>query len=129
MDRTEFEALVAEARLAPSAHNTQPVRWRQSNAEIHLFADLSRRLLVGDPDDRDLKISCGAAVEGTVLALATAGVGATVSWVDAPDDGHLHPVARVIPVGKPRSEDTALAGYMHQRITHRSGFALPPDKV
>ena len=94
MDREVFEAIVAEAMLAPSAHNTQPVRWQQDGDSITLLADLTRRLPVGDPDDRDLKIGCGAAVEGTVLALAKQGMGAQVVWLD--DTGPSpRPFARV----------------------------------
>lgn len=125
----DFERLVALACLAPSAHNTQPVRWRQDGDHLELFADLSRRLPVSDPDDRDLKISCGAAVEGTVLALAAAGKGAKVVWLDAPSDGNLLPFAKVIPTGDPNPADAILAGYVPKRVTFRGGFTPPPDEV
>lgn len=117
-----FEALVAEAMLAPSAHNTQPARWSQRGESILVCADLRRRLPVADPEDRDLQIACGAAVEGTVLALAARGKGAEVTWLDAPDAGHIRPIAALCPGGPPDADDVRLAGVVRARSTHRTGF-------
>ena len=129
LDRAGFEAIVADAMLAPSAHNTQPVRWRLAGEAINIFADLGRRLPVGDPDDRDLKIACGAAVEGTVLALASKGIGAEVVWLEAPDQGALRPVATVTLQGTARPDDARLARHVKSRITHRTGFTPSPASV
>ncbi|WP_377189077.1 hypothetical protein [Ruegeria meonggei] len=123
MDQTEFHSVVANAMLAPSAHNTQPARWSLRDGGIEILADLSRRLPIGDPTDRDLEVSCGAAVEATVLALAAHGVGGNVTLLTAPDENGLHPIARVMPGGEVNPEDAALAAQMGQRLTHRAGFA------
>lgn len=122
MTEAEFEALVSEAMLAPSAHNTQPARWSRDGDTILVSADLSRRLPVGDPDDRDLHISCGAAVEGTVLALATRAMGASVTWSTEPDSGKMRPIARVTPEERPDPDDVRLASFVSVRTTHRTGF-------
>ena len=61
-DREQLRHLVRYAVLAPSAHNTQPWRFRVTEAGIELHADRSRALPVGDPDGRELTISCGAAL-------------------------------------------------------------------
>ena len=90
MDPSAFEGLVAEAMLAPSAHNTQPVRWALDGEKISVFVDLSRRLPVGDPADRDLQIAAGAAIEGTVLALAKRGQGGNVTLRADPDLSLIH---------------------------------------
>lgn len=129
LDRATFDAIVADAMLAPSAHNTQPVRWRQTDSGISVFADTRRRLPVGDPDDRDLKIACGAAVEGTVLALASNGVGADVLWLDGQDQGNLRPIATVTPHGVPQPDDVELAQHVKSRVTHRTGFMSPPEEI
>ncbi|WP_298860671.1 hypothetical protein [uncultured Sulfitobacter sp.] len=129
MDRAIFEAIVAEAMLAPSAHNTQPVRWAQSGEGVTVYADTSRRLPVGDPNDRDFQIACGAAVEATVLSFSARGFGADVTWLDSIDKGELRPVASVTPKGAARPDDVALAQYVKNRITHRTGFSVSPDDV
>lgn len=126
MDCAAFEAIVAQAMLAPSAHNTQPARWRLNGGCIEVYADLSRRLPVGDPNDRDLEVSCGAAVEGTVLALAARGAGADVILPDAPVEAGLRPIARVVPKATADAEDAELAVEASKRLTHRAGFVPAP---
>lgn len=126
MDRMEFEAIVEQAMLAPSAHNTQPARWRLNGESIEVHADLSRRLPVGDPKDRDLEVSCGAAVEGTVLALAARGFGTEVTLLDAPAETGLRPISRVTPKTIADAEDAELAAEVSKRLTHRAGFAPSP---
>ncbi|MEM9269875.1 MAG: hypothetical protein AAGA78_13150, partial [Pseudomonadota bacterium] len=88
--------------------------------------DLTKRLPVGDPDDRDLKVGCGTAVEGTVLALAKRGIGAQVTWLD--DEGPSpRPFARVTAGGTPHESDVDLAAHVHKRTTHRAGFLPVQD--
>jgi hypothetical protein len=53
---------VAYAILAPSSHNTQPWRFAIVDDELLVCADRSRSLAVIDPFDRELVISCGAAL-------------------------------------------------------------------
>lgn len=123
MDVATFTAVVDQAKLAPSAHNTQPARWALRNdGAIAIWADLGRRLPVGDPTDRDLMVSCGAAVEATVLALAQHGFGAQVQRFSGPDQGSLRPVATVTSGGRADSDDVALAAHIGGRLTHRLGF-------
>jgi hypothetical protein len=55
--------LLRYAILAPSSHNTQPWLFKIiGNDTIELYADRSRALPVADPDDREMVISCGAAL-------------------------------------------------------------------
>ncbi|MEL6532491.1 MAG: hypothetical protein AAFN09_06085 [Pseudomonadota bacterium] len=124
-----FPDIVAQARLAPSAHNTQPARWRLAGDRIEIHADLTRRLPVGDPDDRDLMVAIGAAVEGTVLALASHGIGATVKTLDRSAIDQLKPLAAVIPGGAAGAEDVALAPHALTRSTHRLGFSSAPPEA
>ncbi|WP_240778010.1 hypothetical protein [Nonomuraea basaltis] len=66
--------LVVAAGQAPSVHNTQPWRFRVPDGElIELFADLDRRLRVGDPRGRNQLVSCGAALFNLRLAVRTGG--------------------------------------------------------
>ncbi len=54
--------LLRYAILAPSNRNSQPWLWRLSNNTVELYADRTRALPHLDPDNRELVISCGAAL-------------------------------------------------------------------
>src|SRR5687767_3698769 len=65
---------VRSAVRAPSSHNTQPWLFRLRGDDVlELYADRSRALPVVDPRDRELTISCGAALFHVRAALRAAG--------------------------------------------------------
>ena len=111
--------IVATANLAPSVHNTQPARWHvASDGSMLVMAELARHLPVGDPHRRDMGVSCGAAVEGTVMALADAGIGvAAVEDLWAVNDTVAFPgyrlAARIVPDGAAQS--SPLSGHVVNR--------------
>ncbi|NML07403.1 hypothetical protein [Sphingomonas sp. G-3-2-10] len=75
--------LVARARLAPSVHNVQPTRWSlDGEGRILLLDTPSIRLPAADPAGRDILISHGTALEGTLLALAAEGWAGQVEQAD-----------------------------------------------
>ena len=79
MDSALLARIVTTANLAPSVHNTQPARWHAAaDGSILIMADLARQLSVSDPSHRDMGVSCGAAVEGTVMAHMRAGIAGAV---------------------------------------------------
>ncbi|MGI5132846.1 Acg family FMN-binding oxidoreductase [Pseudonocardia sp. CA-107938] len=82
---TVRSALVLASR-APSVHNSQPWKWRYDHRTVHLVADLRRWLPVTDTPGRDLVISCGAALHHLRVALAAAGVAASVQRMPDPDN-------------------------------------------
>ncbi|MGZ5475931.1 MAG: Acg family FMN-binding oxidoreductase [Thermoanaerobaculia bacterium] len=83
--REQIEFLLRYAVLAPSSHNTQP--WIFSIVEdgVQVFADYSRRLLVSDPDDRELLMSVGAAITNLRVAAAWFGFETTVMYERRPE--------------------------------------------
>lgn len=68
------EGVLEAASLAPSVHNSQPWRFRVLEHQIELHADLTRRLPATDPEDRELRLSCGAALLNLRLALQGQGI-------------------------------------------------------
>lgn len=81
LDASLFRELVAEANLAPSVHNVQPVRFRLAASDrIDLILDPVRTLPVADPAGRDVRLSAGAIAEGLVMALAERGLGASLDF-------------------------------------------------
>jgi hypothetical protein len=67
--REKLSFLVGYAILAPSGHNAQPWLFSIADDTIELYADRARALPVFDPEDRELTISCGAALLNLRLAL------------------------------------------------------------
>jgi len=127
MDQNTFESVVEHAKYAPSAHNAQPARWSLlGNGSILISADLSCRLSVGDPDDRDLLVSCGAAIEGTILSLAKIGIGAEVDFLSTANNDDYRTIAVVTPKGSADPDDVKLSEYVLTRTTHRLGFIPSP---
>ncbi|PSL57306.1 nitroreductase [Saccharothrix carnea] len=70
----EVTDVLNAAALAPSVHNTQPWRFRLARDRIELHADPTRRLPATDPEDRELRLSCGAALFNLRLALRDHGI-------------------------------------------------------
>lgn len=125
MSDLPWPMLVQLACLAPSSHNTQPWRFRVTDGGIDLLADRTRALPVNDPDDRELLISCGAALFNLRCAVAAGGKAAEVSLL--PDAGDSDWLARVRSVaGAPDETLALLATLIPERRTWRLAFAARP---
>lgn len=133
---TRERALMAQAVRAPSSHNTQPWCFRVGAAIIDLLADRRRALAVNDPHDRELVISCGAAL--MTLRVAAAARGIALAIERAPDPAEPTWLARVrLGAGDADalSASEALAGLdrmIARRRTLRADFsalAIAPDLV
>jgi len=120
-----IRSIVQRAILAPSSHNTQPWRFRIAEDHIDLLADRTRALPVNDPFDRELTISCGAALLTLRAAAAAAGVGTRVRLL--PDEADADWLARVELTADPAEESlAALAPHIEQRRTYRKAFDERP---
>ncbi len=116
--------LVRKAVLAPSSHNTQPWVFRIGTSEIDLFADRSRALRVNDPEDRELTISCGAALMN--LRVAASNYGFRVQVQLLPEEAEPDWLARATlsrDSGEPGAEG-ALTEFVEKRRTYRKQFAV-----
>ncbi|WP_406655850.1 hypothetical protein V7O62_08490 [Methanolobus sp. ZRKC2] len=83
----DMNELISYATMAPSGHNTQPWKFRIQERSVCIYPDFSRRLPVVDPDDRELYISLGCAVENLVIAAEHKGYETSVSH--SSDDGSI----------------------------------------
>jgi hypothetical protein len=118
--------LLNYAILAPSSHNSQPWLFRIVDDGIELYADRTRALPVVDPHDRELVISCGAALFNLRIALHHFGYeGAVQSF---PDAGKSDLLAR-IKLGaekKATLEENSLFDAILKRRTNRMPFQEHP---
>lgn len=114
-------AAIRYAVLAPSSHNTQPWLFAVRGPRVDLYMDRSRALPVADPDDRELVLSCGAALYHLRLALGFYGVTTVVDRYPDPDEPDL--LARVSLVGE--RQPTELERELFHQIPLRRTNRLP----
>lgn len=119
--------LLEYAVLAPSSHNSQPWLFRLAADHVDLIADRSRALPVIDPQDRELLISCGAALGHLQIALRRFGYAGEVQTFPNPTDRDL--LARV-GLGQPHvpdAHDESQFQSLFARHTNRKPFR--PERV
>lgn len=124
MNRQTFGTLLEQVARAPSAHNTQPARWRlDESGWVELYEDPTTRLQVADPAGRDQQLALGAAFEGLVIAASTCGYRLSAAEPLTTGSGHKD----WVPVMRSRWEADALdadplAVAVNQRSTWRGQF-------
>jgi nitroreductase len=109
------------AVLAPSSHNSQPWLFKVLKDGLMLVMDRRRALPVVDPYDREMVISCGAALFNIRVALASVGIAAQIEV--APDELDADLLARVsVGPGVPDPAIAALCPSIPKRMTNRSAY-------
>lgn len=114
------------AVLAPSGHNTQPWLFQVKKDHVDLFADRTQALPVVDPSDRELIISCGAALFNLRAALRYFGYTADTEVLPDPKRADL--LARIM-LGhsyKATADEAALFQAITKRRTNRSAYENRP---
>lgn len=122
--------LLRYAVLAPSGHNSQPWVFRIRGEQIDLLADRRRALPVVDPEDRELTISCGAALFNLRIAARHFGYSTTIARL--PEGGQSDWLARVIcsPGPAATAQEDRLFEAIPKRRTSRHRFddrTISPD--
>ena len=119
--KEQISFLLGWAVLAPSSHNTQPWTFRITEEGVEIAADLSRRLGVADPANRELLISLGAAITNLRVAAAHFGFESSVLYeADAEN-----PVVALVSLRESCDSDPALRSLfasIAKRHTNRQPF-------
>src|SRR5215469_13463344 len=118
----QLRFLLHYAVLAPSGHNTQPWLFKIDGDTVELYADRSRALPVVDPDDRELTISCGAALLNLRMALRHFGYTGAVAPLPDPDDPDLLARVRLGKSGVASAGEHELFQAITLRHTNRQAF-------
>ncbi|MDQ1266863.1 MAG: hypothetical protein QG635_2016, partial [Bacteroidota bacterium] len=122
--KDKFKFFVRYAILAPSGHNTQPWLFEVSDETLNLYADRTRALPVIDPDDRELIISCGAALANLLIAMKYFGFEPEVKYFPADGDNDL--LASITVKSRdyePNDLDRIIFNSIIKRRTNRLPFA------
>ncbi|MEU0485917.1 hypothetical protein ABZ260_42960 [Streptosporangium sp. NPDC006013] len=117
---------VQAAVWAPSVHNTQPWSFTVDGEEIALRADSERKLRLGDPEGREMLISCGAALMNVRLALRVLCCDPQVRVLPDPDRPALLATVRMGAAVAPDEHSRLLYAEIERRRTHRAGFTEVP---
>ncbi|MDN7653200.1 nitroreductase family protein [Burkholderia multivorans] len=126
-----LKSLLRYAALAPSSHNSQPWRFIIDGNTIALCADRARALPVIDPFDRELIISCGAALLNLRVALNHAELAHTISTFPSDIDPDLLALVRICNDGYTDTLLGTLFDSMPMRVTTRAPFesTAVPDEI
>lgn len=127
MTTATMESLIEIARLAPSAHNTQPWRFRPRPGRIDVCVAEERRLPVVDPDGHEQFASLGCAIETLLIAGERHGLASDLQLF--PHAGRADHVATVR--FRPRNPtdrfgDPALFDAIRRRHSHYGRFIRRP---
>lgn len=120
--RPRLTALLQYAILAPSSHNTQPWMFAVSDDEIRVFVDRERWLRIADPDQRELYVSVGCALENLLVAAARYGYRTRVWYVSEDRADGLAAVVRFDTRGDRPDQRSALFEALPARQTNRRSY-------
>ena len=113
--------VIPSAILAPSAHNTQPWRFRTSTNTLEVFVDWDRHLKVSDPDLRQLYVSIGCAITNVLVAAKYWGSDTTVKYFPQ-GEGKEKPVVKIsfsAQEGTEHANHDSETGELFAAIEHR----------
>jgi nitroreductase len=113
-------ALVGAAVLAPSLWNTQPWRFEAEGNRVRIVSDVQRWMQSLDPEQKNLHLSLGCALENLLIATRAYGLRTSVSYL--PHDGLGNVAAEVtwMPGDAPR--DRQLFDAIPSRRTNRQDY-------
>ena len=123
----QMRELVRYATLAPSGHNTQPWKFAVVGDTIRILPDYSRRLPAVDPQDRELWISLGCALENAVIAAQAVGYGSDVTYPTPGADHITLHLSKSFAHG-PASLFEAIPHRQNNRSVY-DGRPVPPDEM
>ena len=126
LDPVAIAAVLEAAAMAPSVHNSQPWRFRVLVDRIELHADLTRRLPATDPDDKELRLACGAALTNLRIALEALGIQPVVTLLPHETGSHALAVVRNGGHVTPATQLGDLRRAIPTRHTNRKPFLDAP---
>jgi nitroreductase len=100
----QLRFLLHYAVLAPSARNAQPWRFAVDGDTVLLRADLTRWQPVADPDQRELHLGLGCALENLLVAAEFFGFRHRTAYFPRPADETLAAAVTLSPGGIPAPE-------------------------
>ncbi|MDT8913658.1 Acg family FMN-binding oxidoreductase [Amycolatopsis sp. PS_44_ISF1] len=123
LTRADIGVLIRAVSRAPSVHNTQPWRLQFRRADIDLVERADVSLPRHDPDHRDRRLSCGAALAHLHLAVRVLGRAGTTSLGG---DGKIAATVHTGPGPVPGPAELARYHAIGRRRSYRRRFTAQP---
>ena len=126
----QLRFLLRYAVLAPSARNAQPWCFAVDDATVRLYADPAHWQPVADPEQRELYLGLGCALENLLVAAEHFGFRTSVTYLPDPGDPRLAAAVAFGPGGAPAAARAGLdlETLLARRTAHGS-FAGNPVRV
>lgn len=124
--REKLAFTVRHAVLAPSNHNSQPWHFVLGEDAVLVCADRRRALPVADPTDRELVISCGAALLNLRVALSHYRLPYRIKPFPSRADADVLAEVNIRPDGYLDAALAPLFSALPRRVTNRTDFADEP---
>ncbi len=123
----QLRFLLRYAVLAPSARNAQPWRFSIRDHAVLLHADLERWQPVADPDQREVYLSLGCALENLLVAGERFGLRHSVAYFPQPGDELLAAAVSFEPGGRlsPNRVRLTLEAILERRTAHGAFTGRP----
>ena len=118
----QSDAIEAAVSKAPSVHNMQPWSLELTGRTAILHQRSDQELVRHDPDGRDRRISCGAAVTNLVVVVRAAGWQEEVQWAEEEHSGVVAAVTGIRPQ-EPTEQDALLYRAIERRTSYRKRFS------
>jgi nitroreductase len=122
----EMVLLEEVVQRAPSVHNTKPWLLQFSGRSVALRLDPASSLEYQDPEGRDLRISCGAAVANLTVAFRGLGWAPEVRWAVDAEDGSYVAVVEAPHRRPPTVLDRERWRAVSERRSYRKAFSERP---
>jgi len=122
----QLQFLLRYAVMAPSSHNTQPWLFRIQGHELDLIVDHKRSLPIVDPMNRELIMSCGAALNHLHVAARYFGFATNIEAFPEMESPDLLARFSLGASCESYAEDVLLFAAMPKRRTYRLAFKPEP---
>lgn len=131
IERDKINKIVQIASRAPTAHNTQPAKWKiHSNGLVEIYADEHKKLIAADPSGWSFRLSIGTSIEGLALGANHEGLKLSeIQYVNETIPGDLYNnsyklvgTAQLHKQEEPATKDDLL-NYVDKRKSYRGCFS------